>query len=241
MSPHPAPGPVTRIYSQRARFGERPHSPSGTENEERPVVVYAEKHPEPECYDLPWARAFSCQRAGPTQIQKRVQFDRGLGRTKVSPRKEAQAQVDHRGIERVNGLIELQSKRFRGVQPACSTNQTLCPIGVDSPIATLVGVGKSAAPNMASKPHLIKQLGARTQRRLQIAQTLPECELSKCHRKPLVVTSEILDPCIALIALDAAAKDLAVAQAHHLRKHGRSGHARRMRLNLADRITKPFL
>jgi hypothetical protein len=47
---------------------------------------------------------------------------------------------------------------------------------------------------MASKPHLINQLGARTQRRLQIAQTLPKRELSKRRRKPLDVASEALDP-----------------------------------------------
>ena len=163
-----------------------------------------------------------------TQIQERVQFDRGLGRTKMSPGKKAQTQVDDRRIEGVDRLIEFERKRLRGVKLARSPNQTLGPVRVDAPIAQFVGLGESAAPDVAAKPHLIKQLGPRMQRRLQVAQALAKRELSKRHREPLIVTAKSFGCRIAVIALNAATKGLAMPKTHHLREDSLRSHPRRM-------------
>ena len=108
-------------------------------------------------------------------------------------------------------------------------------ISVDAPIAKLVGLGECASPYVAAKPHLIEQLGAGMQRGLQIAQALSKRELRERHREPLIVTAKSLARGIAVIALNAATKGLAVAQAHHLRKHSLSGHPRRMGPDRAGR------
>lgn len=46
------------------------------------------------------------------QIQERMQFDCGLGRTKMGSREKTQTQVDDGCIESVNGLLQFERKRF---------------------------------------------------------------------------------------------------------------------------------
>ncbi len=82
----------------------------------------------------------------------------------------------------------------------------------------------------------LEQLAPRPQRRLQVAQTLSKRELSKRHREPLIVTCKVPDSRVSVITLNAASKDLAVAQAHYLREHSLSGHTPRMRSDRDGRI-----
>src|SRR5206468_5182087 len=44
------------------------------------------------------------------QIEQRVQFDRRLGRAKGCPRKHRQTQIDGRGIQRVDRLLQIDTK-----------------------------------------------------------------------------------------------------------------------------------
>ena len=45
----------------------------------------------------------------PAQIQQRVQLDSRLGRAEGRPGKDRQAQIDRGGIERVDGVLEIES------------------------------------------------------------------------------------------------------------------------------------
>src|ERR1035438_4235134 len=56
------------------------------------------------------------------QIQQSVQLDGRLGRTKRCPRKDREAQIDGRGIERVDRLRQIHSEGFLGIQAARDTN-----------------------------------------------------------------------------------------------------------------------
>jgi len=47
---------------------------------------------------------------GPSQIEKRVHFDRRLGRTKIRPRKQRKAQINRRAVERVHSVGEIRSR-----------------------------------------------------------------------------------------------------------------------------------
>ena len=168
-----------------------------------------------------------------SQIQQCVQLGRSLGRSlgraKVRPGKQAQTKVDDYRIERVDGLLEFQRGRFVGARSARSTAHALRPIGIDPPIPLLVGVGQGAATHSAPKAHLVEQFGTRGKRGLQIAQALSECELREGHRRPLNVTSKVLHARVSIVAIHLAEKSLAVAQAHHLSKYGRSAHPPRLR------------
>jgi hypothetical protein len=82
-----------------------------------------------------------------TQIQERVQLDGCFGRTKRCPRKDRQTQIDGAGIQSVNRIVEIDTKWFRGIKATGDGDQRLGKVGVDAPVAALVGVGQSAARN----------------------------------------------------------------------------------------------
>ena len=58
-----------------------------------------------------------------TQVQQRVQLDGGLSALRMRPREQRQTQLDHRRIERIDGVVQLDSERLAGVQLACATDQ----------------------------------------------------------------------------------------------------------------------
>ena len=103
------------------------------------------------------------------QIQQRIDFDRRLGRAEMRPRKDAQAQIDRRGVERVNGLIELHAKGIARVKPPGFGNKMPGQIGVHLPRAMLIGVSQRAARYRAANAQAIKLAGARAQADFDVA------------------------------------------------------------------------
>jgi hypothetical protein len=69
-----------------------------------------------------------------------VQFHGTLAATEFSPGEKRQTQIDGRGVEGIYGLGQFHSERFVVVEIAGRANQNLGEIGVDPPVAMLVGV-----------------------------------------------------------------------------------------------------
>jgi len=107
-----------------------------------------------------------------SQVQQRVQLDSGLGRTERRPRKNRKAQIDGGGVQSVNGVFQLDSKRFVDVEPSCHSDQTLSEVAVDAPIPSRVGVGQGIARYSRAKTQVIAlgRLSAKTS--FDIAQAL---------------------------------------------------------------------
>ncbi len=57
------------------------------------------------------------------QIQQRVHLHRRLGRAEVRPREHRQAQVDGRGVQRVDRVGQFQAQVFAGVELSGLRNQ----------------------------------------------------------------------------------------------------------------------
>ena len=74
-----------------------------------------------------------------------MQLDGSLGLAEVGPRKHGETQVDGGGIQGVDGVLQLQTKILVHVEFAGGLNQRVGKIGVDAPVAHLVGVGKVVA------------------------------------------------------------------------------------------------
>ena len=68
------------------------------------------------------------------------------------PREQRQAQIDGRGIERVDGLLEVDAKRFVEVEPTRDPDQVLGKLGIDTPVARFVGIGQRAAGYVLRRP-----------------------------------------------------------------------------------------
>ena len=58
----------------------------------------------------------------------------------MSPREKTQTQIDHRRIQSVNGLNQLESERLCDVKFAGSLDQGLSPVRVDASVSALVGI-----------------------------------------------------------------------------------------------------
>ena len=153
------------------------------------------------------------------KIQQRVQLNCCFGALKGSPGKQGQAQVDGGGIQRIDGLLEVDRERFVSVQGACLTDENLSEVGVNMPVAPLVGVRQSISGNRAAKAHVIKAWSDRTQTSLDIAQTFAVAELGERHTEKLVQTRERLDVEVPTITRYASAQFSVQEQVHQLRKY----------------------
>src|SRR5207247_1840271 len=105
------------------------------------------------------------------QVQERVQLDSRLGRAKRSPSKHRQTQIDGAGIQSVDRVFEGDTKWFCGIKTAGDGNERLGKVGVDAPVATLVGIGQSTSRNPAFDAHVVQLARLRAQARFDVAQT----------------------------------------------------------------------
>jgi hypothetical protein len=60
------------------------------------------------------------------QIQERVQLDRRFGRAERRPWKDRETQIDRGGIERVDGVLEIEPERLVGVKSPPVLRSTAC-------------------------------------------------------------------------------------------------------------------
>ena len=157
---------------------------------------------------------------GAAQVQKGVQFDSRLVRAKRCPRINRQAQVYRRGIEGVDGCIQVDRHWVLGIQRARHGDQVLREVGVDLPRPSCIGIGQGVARNsLAAQPHVIQPLGLSTQIDLDVAQRLAVGQLSKGHGQELVHAGEILNLVIAAVSGHASTKSAQWQKRHELREN----------------------
>ena len=106
------------------------------------------------------------------------------------------------------------------VELARDANQHLSEIGVDPPVAMLVGVGQRVARNLSAEAHVIELGLLGTKTGFDIAETFAIGELSKGQTKELIPAREIFDVAIALVPIDANLKLVSGEEVHELRENG---------------------
>lgn len=79
------------------------------------------------------------------QVQQGVQFDGCFCFTKRRLWKHRQAQVNSGGVERVDGVLQIDTEGVVGVKPACNANQALCKVDVDAPVTRGICIGERVA------------------------------------------------------------------------------------------------
>jgi hypothetical protein len=157
---------------------------------------------------------------GAAQVQQGVHFDSRLVRAKRCPRINRQAQVYLRGIEGVNGCIQVDRHRLLGVRRARHGDQVLRKVGVDLPRPGCIGFGQSVARNgLAAQTHVIQPLGLSTQIDLDIAQRLAVGQLRKGHGQELVHAGEILNLVIGAVNGHASTESAQGQKRYELREN----------------------
>jgi hypothetical protein len=104
-----------------------------------------------------------------TQIQERVEFDPALAPTELCPRKQRQAEIDRRGVECVDGLVQVDAKVEARIQIPSCLNEYLPEIGKDAPVPCFVGVGECTAPHASTNAEMVEFCRLRTQTGLNVA------------------------------------------------------------------------
>ena len=90
------------------------------------------------------------------QVDQGMQLDRRLGRAERRPRKQRQAQVDRGRVQRVDGRVEIDGHRLADVELARLPDQNLGEVGVDAPVAALVGVRQRRSLDRLAKTHVVE-------------------------------------------------------------------------------------
>ena len=138
------------------------------------------------------------------QIEQRMKLDGGLGALERGPGEQGEAEIDGGGVERVDGVVEIDAEAVLGIERARDADQAFSEVGVDAPVARLVGVGEGAARYIAPDAHVVELgvLGAQTG--LDVAQALAVGELGEGHAQVLIEAGKALHLVMAAIALDTA-------------------------------------
>ena len=137
------------------------------------------------------------------QIQQRMEFDGGLGLAEVGPGEHRKTQVYGGGVERVHGFVELDAEILVAVQTAGHVNQRLSEVGINAPVADLVGVGQGVSGDLGSNPDMIELALLGTQARLDVAQAFAIGELGKDHAQILIPAGKVFHLVMAMIPIDA--------------------------------------
>jgi len=93
--------------------------------------------------------------ANNAEIEQRVQLHGRLGGEKLRPREHRQAQIDGGRVQSIDGGVQVQAQVFADVKLSCLGNEPLRQLGVDPPVARLVGIGQCRAPDRVAKAHVV--------------------------------------------------------------------------------------
>jgi hypothetical protein len=138
------------------------------------------------------------------QIEQGMEFDRRLGALERRPGEQRQAEIDGGGVERIDGLVEIDAEAVIDVEASGDADQGLGEVGMDAPVALLVGVGQGAARHIAPDTHVVELGVLGAQAGLDVAQALAVAELGEGHAQVLIETGKALHLVMAAIALDRA-------------------------------------
>ena len=158
------------------------------------------------------------------QVEERVQLDGALRFAEPRPREQRQAEVDRRGVKRVDGVLDIKAgKRVVGVDAPGDVDEVLREVGVDPPVTGLVGVGEVVAGHPATDAHVVELSGLGAQAGFDVAQAAPVGELGEGHAPVLIRTCECLDIAVPAISRDTAAERVPWQVLHDLGENQAAG------------------
>ncbi len=157
------------------------------------------------------------------EIDQRVQLDGPLAAAESRPGKEAQAQVDGRRVEGVNGLFECDGERFGSIQGSGTLDQDLGEVGEDAPVVGAVGVGQRAAGNGSSEAGVVELGTDGAEAGFDVAEAFAEGELGEGQAEELIAARESARPAVAVVTTDAGVEIVTRKELHQLGEDQRTG------------------
>src|SRR5687768_11955863 len=161
-------------------------------------------------------------RNGTVNFHHSVKLDGSFGSLVGGPGEKTQAQIDGGSVQRVNSSIEVHSKIGVGVQWTGDIDQSVCKVGIDSPIAPLVGIGQRGASDPSLKTAVIELGTLCSQAGFDIAQAVAIRQLDRGHGRKLIPTRKLSNAAVAVVSVDAATEFVVREELHNLGKNGLS-------------------
>jgi len=115
---------------------------------------------------------------------------------------QRQAQVDGRGVQRIEWFLETQAAVLALIQLDRYGNQPMTERFEQSPVASLVGIGQGRSGYLAANPDVIELGALRVQTSHQIAQALAPGELGVRDAQKMVPGREMSDAVIRREPID---------------------------------------
>ena len=81
-----------------------------------------------------------------------MHLDRSFGASEIGPWEETQREIDGRGIQSVNRVLQFQSEILSGVEDTRLAHEAASKILPECPVPLLVGTGQGGLGNSFSKP-----------------------------------------------------------------------------------------
>ena len=136
----------------------------------------------------------------------------------MRPWEHRQAQIDGRRIQRIDGVGKVHVQIVAGIEPSGLSNQPLGKLGVDPPVAGLVGVRQCGAANRPTETHVVELGRLRRETCLDVAQALSVGDLGKRHHLILCGARQRPHGAVAIIARDNPIKRAPRQKIHQLRE-----------------------
>ena len=128
------------------------------------------------------------------KVKQCVHLHRRFGRTKMRPRKHRQAQIDRRRVQSIHGAGKVRSQAVAGVKASGLSDQPVCKLCVDPPVARFVSVRQGGAANRFTKARVIEFSCLRQEAYFDVTQALSVGQLGECHDPVLFGTGQRAEP-----------------------------------------------
>jgi hypothetical protein len=152
-----------------------------------------------------------------------MKLDARLGSTEIGPREKCQRQVDGRGVESINRVVQIQAEIFARIERPGLLHQTLGEVLPDPPIYRFVGIGESGFCNRFCESKVIERLGPCVEASSDVAQPVLGSHLRENHAGELLSESKMADSDCGLVSLYDAVERLAVDQVENLGENEAAG------------------
>ena len=136
----------------------------------------------------------------------------------MRPGKQTEAQVDGGRVQRIGGCVQVHAEAFLRVKLAGLEHQPLRQLGIDAPVAALVGFCQGGTPNGRAEAHGVELGGLCAETGFDVAQALAIGQLGKGHGAELFGATEVAHPAVAAIPSHTAGKRGPGKKIHQLRK-----------------------
>ena len=178
---------------------------------------------EPSHVVLARSRDMDTGRNRSSQVDLSMHFDARLGLTEIGPRKESQGKIDSGRIQRIDRVVQIQTKILARIERPGLPYQTLGEILPNPPVPAFVCVGESRFGNRFAEAEMIKSLGPGVETGSDVAQPVSGSQLCENHTSELLPESKMANRECGLVALYYAVERLAMDQVENLGENKAAG------------------